>query len=59
MKVHSSELAKVLVQLAALVEPRLIDDYGDRCSEYEPHCPCCRAWSAYDDLVTVLMEGES
>lgn len=23
---------------------------GPRCPDYEPECPCCRAWRAFDKL---------
>lgn len=27
---------------------------GERCSDYAPGCPTCRAWRAFDDLAYLL-----
>jgi hypothetical protein len=31
------------------LESFISDHYGDRCSDYEPHCICCLVWQLADD----------
>lgn len=26
----------------------MVAEWGDRCDEYEPGCPCCDAWRFFD-----------
>jgi hypothetical protein len=35
--------------------------WGERCSDFEPLCPVCRAWKQYDEMInlTFVREGES
>lgn len=30
--------------------------WGDRCSNYEPNCPCCEAWAKYDAMTSTSAE---
>ena len=32
--------------------------WGERCSDYEPGCPCCDAWAEYDRLGNASAENE-
>lgn len=50
----ASERDALVARLAEAVdlfaEPEIIEEtFGPRCSEYEPGCPCCRAWKWLDD----------
>lgn len=27
---------------------RMEEEWGIRCAEYEPRCPCCVAWTLFD-----------
>jgi hypothetical protein len=32
----------------ALSEERTLAEYGPRCPDFEPDCPCCAAWAFFD-----------
>jgi len=34
-----------------MIAEAITDQFGSRCDEYVPGCPCCDAWKQYDDLV--------
>lgn len=34
----------------SLVEEAIQEHWGERCPDFEPGCPCCRAWAEYDKL---------
>jgi len=34
-----------------LATPLLDTFFGERCSEFEPECECCKRWAAFDVLV--------
>jgi hypothetical protein len=42
-KVHLWAFMDLLDRYMAVV-------WGERCTEYERYCPCCRAWKMYDYL---------
>lgn len=25
-------------------------DWGEKCGEYEPECPCCQIWAMFDEI---------
>jgi hypothetical protein len=35
----------------AFVAEAITDYLGERCSDYDPACPTCRAWEAYDSII--------
>ena len=32
----------------------MIENYGERCPDYEERCPVCQAWEIYDTLIGKL-----
>ena len=32
------------------VEAAIYHVWGERCSDFEPGCPCCRAWAEHDQI---------
>ncbi len=32
-------------------EVLLVQEFGERCEDYEPECLCCKRWKALDDLI--------
>lgn len=35
-----------------IAEEMLTEQFGERCSEYDPDCMCCQRWKALDELVS-------
>lgn len=33
------------------VREAVVEHWGERCSDFEPECFCCKAWAQYDQLV--------
>ena len=31
-----------------LIEEAIREHWGERCPDFEPGCPCCRAWAEFD-----------
>ncbi len=34
-----------------LIAEAIKEYYGDRCPDYEPGCPACDAWAAFNGLI--------
>lgn len=37
-----------------LIAESITEAFGERCSDFNPDCWCCRAWKQYDDIGFVL-----
>ena len=40
------------------VEAAVWNVWGDRCPDFEPECPCCRAWAEFDQNAKLRAENE-
>lgn len=38
------------------VAEAITEYWGERCSVYEPNCPCCEAWAQYDAMTSTSAE---
>ena len=36
------------------IEEAMEAQWGERCPDYEPECPCCEAWKEYDEMMVLL-----
>jgi hypothetical protein len=36
-------------KITRLTEKQWLKEWGERCPEYEPECPCCVAWRKFDE----------
>ena len=36
--------------MRTLLEEAITDHFGERCPDFEPGCPCCRAWAEFDEI---------
>lgn len=34
----------------SLVAEAVAEHWGERCPDFEPGCPCCRAWAEFDQI---------
>lgn len=34
-----------------MIEEAITNWWGVRCDEFEPNCPCCKAWAEFDRRV--------
>lgn len=41
------------------LEEAIKDYWGERCDEYEPECPTCKAWHEYDATLNKLNEAQT
>jgi len=32
------------------LKEKIKEDWGEKCPDYEPECPCCRAWKMFEKL---------
>jgi hypothetical protein len=39
-----------MANVIRIVEKQWLKEWGERCPEYEPECPCCVAWRKFDKL---------
>jgi hypothetical protein len=37
-------------QLLKSLKKQIEKDWGEKCGEYVPLCPCCTIWRAFDDI---------
>ena len=37
--------------MRTLLEEAISEYFGKRCPDFEPGCPCCRAWAEFDQLI--------
>lgn len=35
----------------------ITEDWGDRCSDFEPECPCCQMWAMHDAIDALSSEN--
>jgi hypothetical protein len=40
------------------MEAEVTEYWGPRCPDYEPECPCCKAWAHFDKTGEVLKVDE-
>lgn len=36
--------------MQSLLEEAIQEHFGERCPDFEPGCPCCRAWAEFDEI---------
>lgn len=36
--------------MSNLIEEAIREHWGERCPDFDPGCPCCRAWADFDQL---------
>ena len=36
--------------MGSLLEEAIREYFGERCPDFEPGCPCCRAWAEFDSV---------
>lgn len=36
--------------MRSLLEEAIQEHFGERCPDFEPGCPCCRAWAEFDEI---------
>ena len=47
--------------MRTLLEEAISEYFGERCPDFEPGCPCCRAWAEFDEterLRTALLRAD-
>lgn len=54
LKHHEEEAKKLLNHISSFIK----GEYGGRCSTWEPDCPVCKLWFAYDQIKGVIDEAE-
>jgi len=38
-----------LSQIATIAEKQWLEEWGERCYDYDPDCACCIAWRKFDE----------
>ena len=44
--------------MSDLIADAIREYWGERCPDFEPGCPCCRAWIEYDEITRLRADNE-
>ena len=44
--------------MSDIIADAIRDYLGERCSDFDPGCLCCRAWAEYDEIARLRAENE-